>query len=488
MNKTLLLIICDFLLLNLLALTRWDSVEPPDAARAPATEVAAKAARTASEDLAATLRVALEDERAVREQMSVQWRSNMAVRDLAVQGLEEQRRAMETNLSKIQISALELSQKLAGSAQAAAQTQQRLAEAQTRLTEAERARAALTDSLHAAEAERKRLSDSLAGEKTAVQRQQETLAVVEKARHDAEERAMQLAAAVKVAEAEKNMLRENVTDLRQQVGRVQLEKDRLQAQTAALASGVTQLAARSAELKQEFHENIPVNANLLYNDFLSNRVQVAVGGVVPALIGSGQRQKETLTVLVTDGTRTAALLQVNETPLVFSNPGFGLDRLAGHVTGRAGELPTGPVELAGADPRAVLLPVDAVAAAGSGCRVYPLSRNPFKFTEAVLVSRGGKYYGEVEFRLDPRTPGHVRMKTRILSRLFGEFSPSAGDLVLSKSGDILGVMVNNEYCVILKDLQPAAGCVFDEAMTRPLMSRRLEELRAWQDRLPGPLQ
>ena len=39
MNKTLLLILCDFLLLNLLALTRWDKTEPP-----PATPVATRSA------------------------------------------------------------------------------------------------------------------------------------------------------------------------------------------------------------------------------------------------------------------------------------------------------------------------------------------------------------------------------------------------------------------------------------------------------------
>ena len=36
MNRTLLLILCDFLLLNLLALTRWEKIEPapprPDSA------------------------------------------------------------------------------------------------------------------------------------------------------------------------------------------------------------------------------------------------------------------------------------------------------------------------------------------------------------------------------------------------------------------------------------------------------------------------
>ena len=64
----------------------------------------------------------------------------------------------------------------------------------------------------------------------------------------------------------------------------------------------------------------------------------------------------------------------------------------------------------------------------SSISVSSLAKSPFKFPEAVLVSRGGKYYGEVEFKLDTRTPSYVKMKTRFMSRLFGEFSPSAGDL------------------------------------------------------------
>ncbi|KAB2661310.1 MAG: hypothetical protein DVB31_12505, partial [Verrucomicrobia bacterium] len=412
MNKTLLLIICDFLLLNLLALTRWEAAEAPEARRPSPTELSVAADRAAAGDMMAAMKSALEDERSVRDRTTAQWKADLAAREARLRVLEEQQRLAATNLTQVQASSLELSEKLARTAEKAAQAQKRLADAQLKLTESEHSRGLLADNLKSAEAERKRLLDSLVGEKTVQQRQQEALAEIEKAKRDAEQRVADLGAAVKVAEAEKVLLRDTVVDLRQQVGRVQLEKDRLQAQTAALATGVTQLAARSEELKQELkqeiHENIPINANLIFNDYLSNRVQIAVGGVGAALIGSGQRQKDSSAVLVTDGSRTAVLLHLNDTPISLGIPGFGMDRFGARIVARSGELPAGPVELLESDPRAIVVTVDAAAAAKAGVRVFPLSRNPYKFTEAVLVSRGGKYYGEVEFRLDARTPHYVR--------------------------------------------------------------------------------
>ena len=61
MNKTLLLILCDFLLLNLLALTRWDKNE------LPASPTTAQQPVSAREDVVAALRLTLEEEKANRE-------------------------------------------------------------------------------------------------------------------------------------------------------------------------------------------------------------------------------------------------------------------------------------------------------------------------------------------------------------------------------------------------------------------------------------
>ena len=44
---------------------------------------------------------------------------------------------------------------------------------------------------------------------------------------------------------------------------------------------------------------------------------------------------------------------------------------------------------------------------------------------------------------------------RFFKRLFGDFKPKQGDLVLAKTGELLGIMVNNDYCALLKDFAVA---------------------------------
>ena len=68
MNRTLLLILCDFLLLNLLALTRWEKAEPARAKQPPVPELSANAA-TKDQDLVAVMRDSLADEKSARDQL-----------------------------------------------------------------------------------------------------------------------------------------------------------------------------------------------------------------------------------------------------------------------------------------------------------------------------------------------------------------------------------------------------------------------------------
>jgi hypothetical protein len=80
-NKTLLLILCDFLLLNLLALTNWQKAEPaPPSTRSARAAKAANANASAkpaseNEDVLSVMQLALNDERARREQLSGQLQS-----------------------------------------------------------------------------------------------------------------------------------------------------------------------------------------------------------------------------------------------------------------------------------------------------------------------------------------------------------------------------------------------------------------------------
>jgi hypothetical protein len=56
----------------------------------------------------------------------------------------------------------------------------------------------------------------------------------------------------------------------------------------------------------------------------------------------------------------------------------------------------------------------------------------------------------------------------LLKGLFGKFNPSRGDLVFSRTGDLLGIMVNNTYCLTLHNFVAAATIPFGQDLrSRP---------------------
>jgi hypothetical protein len=96
MNKTLLLILCDFLLLNLLALTRWEKAEPPRTKQPPVPELAANAA-TKDQDLVATMRDSLADEKATRDELA----KKLSATDTALSAREQSLTALQTERNRL---------------------------------------------------------------------------------------------------------------------------------------------------------------------------------------------------------------------------------------------------------------------------------------------------------------------------------------------------------------------------------------------------
>src|SRR5258708_5904461 len=102
MNKTLLLIICDFLLLNLLALTRWEQAEPTHPLRTAAPGAAA-AAPAQNQDMVELMKISLQDEQAARQQVvqklqTVQ--SDLQGRQQNVTQLQAQKAQLESTLQE----------------------------------------------------------------------------------------------------------------------------------------------------------------------------------------------------------------------------------------------------------------------------------------------------------------------------------------------------------------------------------------------------
>ena len=433
MNKTLLLIICDFLLLNLLALTRWEKAEPTQVKRAPVPELAANSV-TKEQDLVETMRQSLADEQSARDELAQRLSAAdaaLAAREQSLaqvqadrSKLAEERGAVATRLAATERTVTELSEKVGAATQEATMTRGQLAQLQRELAEKQ------------AEASRQRQS----------------LAEREKQLSDLQRQNQVLTMAVVVAEQEKKTLRETAETLKSQVEVERTERAKVTEATTQLAQGVGQLAEKSVELTREIRDHRPINANVLYQEYLGNRVQAGFIAGRQGFLGPTLRTKDTQTVLVSDGRQVYALVHVADTVFSFGENGSDWERLTVELSrGPAGRVAAGRVEFLAHDPRVVVLPVELADATLLGARVYALAADPFKFPDAVLIDGKGGGYGEVGFKLDPAEPRYVRVDNRLFKRVFGDFAPKRGDLVLARTGELLGIMVNSDYCAVLKD-------------------------------------
>jgi hypothetical protein len=266
---------------------------------------------------------------------------------------------------------------------------------------------------------------------------------------------------------------------------VQVER----AEKAQLAEGFKALATNSSALTQEIRENRALAPNTIFSDFVTNRVQA---GILAAKTGflhiDNSKRTQTKTILVTDGTNTFAICHVDDTPLAFWDPGTDWDGLTGTLAGNAARVAIRAMSFQQQDPRVVMMPVSAAEAQQLGSKVYRLSADPYKFQDAVLVGANEGYYGECNFEMDVNTPQYLKLDRSLLRGLFGKFNPSRGDLVFSRTGDLLGVMVNGTFCLVLQNFTPAATLAFAPDVRKQHTGATLARLYDYVFQLPLRLQ
>jgi hypothetical protein len=432
MNRSILIILCDFLLVTLVAFSNFDAEKAP---RTEAHPIAHPAVADSNPDLVGTLRLALEDEKQSRERLASIWEQKVS--------------QLQENLRRTEVQASQMEQERTALALQASAAQASLAEAQSKLAAASAESVLSKETVAALQADLKQREQT-------TQSLQQRLAGTEQAMQTALAEKQQLHAQLQVSEAEKRLTREQVAELRGTVLAEREEKAKIQDYTTVLATNIATLAQKSGELTREMHDQRALAANAIYSQFLSNRVEVRFAAARSGLFGIAvKKAKTTQGLIFSEGKQTYLLLHVDETPLTLWNPGMDWNRLQALLS-------VGPVACSATqfcflavDPRVVVIPVSQPQATQLGVRVYPAATDPFKFQEAVIVGANADYYGECKFQIELGMPQYVRLDRSFLRGLFGKFNPSRGDLVLTKAGELLGIMANSEYCVMLNRVTPS---------------------------------
>jgi len=474
MNRSILIIICDFLLVTLVAFSSFE--ERPPAANETRTAEAPQVPD--HKDLVGTLKMALEDERQSREKLT----SDLRTQEQALAEREQKLKEYQASLSRAEEQARQLEQQRQALAQQAAASQATLKEAQAKLQEASTQQAVSQERLAQLQSELKRREQE-------AQTLQQKLSETEKAALAAQAEKQQLTAQLQVSEAEKRLTREQVNELRGQVVTEKQEKAKLQETASTLATNVSVLAQKSTELTQEIRDNRALAPNTVFQQFLSNRITTRFEAARGGLFGRDvAKDKTSQSILFTDGAQTYALFHVEDTPLTIWNPGTDWSRLTAVM--QRGSIAYSGVRLSflAQDPRVLVIPLGEKAAKDYGVKIYKAPADAFKFQDAVIVGASEGYYGECRFQIDTSTPQYVKVDRNLLKGLFGKFNPSRGDLVLTKQGDLLGIMVNGEYCLRLNQVTPTRTIMLGSEVASQQTGQMLSQLYDRVFQMPGKLQ
>jgi hypothetical protein len=465
MNRSILIVICDFLLVSLLVFSSPDvnRVTSEGADRTPRVEAATNRA-DGNRDLAAVMQLALTEEKKSHDQL--------------VTELTRTRGALTEREQQAQ----NLRQELQSRQQQQAQLSEQFALAQTNLE-------TLNRRLQSSSVEAVMSKEQLAALEADARKRVEQSKVLQQQLNDlarsnevvlAEKQ--QLALRLQVAQVEQRNALEQAARMSEEVNVERQEK-------AKLVEGVKVLATRSGDLAQEIRDNRPLAANTIFNDFLTNRIQASISASRSGVFGNeSTRREQTPMILVSDGSNIVAFCHVQDTPLTIANPATDWEGLSGTLTRDSVFVSIKSLSFSWPDPRAIWIPLTSAEARQLGGKVYRTSADPFKFQDAVLVGARDGYYGECRFQIDPSTPDYVQLDRSFLKGLFGKFNPSRGDLVFSKTGELLGVMVNGTYCLVVRKFDPMATFQFASNMHAQRVGEVLSQLSTQVTRMPLKLQ
>ena len=476
MNRSILIVICDFLLVSLLVFSTVDINKATQEGTATTVAIPNIATNQPSRgsDLANVMRLSLEEERQRRDLLTGELNATRATAQRQQHELET-RQQEEARLKQEQS---QLQQEQAGLLEkySAAQTNIQNLSGQLKNTSVQATIS--SEKLLAMQAELEKQREQAA----ALQKQLDELSLSNQAALTEKQR---LANQLQVAEVEKRSAKEIAAAMQEQVKAERAEK-------AVLAAGVQALATNSTKLAQEIREYRPMAANTIFSEYVSNRVAASFVATRPGVMagvfgGVSTKKRDAQTVLVTDGQNIFALSHVEDTPLEFW-PGIDWDGLSGTLNRDLAQVSIRSLSFHKQDPRIVYMPVTAAEAKQLGGKIYKTSNDPYKFQDAVLVGTREDYYGECKFVIDTTTPDYVKLDRSFLKGLFGKFNPSRGDLVLSKQGELLGVMANNTYCLMFRGFTATATFQFGSDVRAQHTGSILTALQSIVMQMPSKLQ
>jgi hypothetical protein len=435
-NKTLLIIICDFLLISVLALVEFK----------PSVEEALVDTQSmredAAEEMLELLQLSLEHESLQREEIENVLDDTKEQLDQTEDELDQTQDELVHTIENLE----DVNATLQQTSEEKSLLENSLQDTRTTLQVTLQEKTELESSLDLTEQQRRQLQSELQAQQQVVAQRESELNQAKENLTELESTRQQMSTELRILDTEKQMLQQNLITAQAEVERARIEAERARSRSEDLAAGVTELAATSTALKEEIRQAQPLSMNAIYKQFEQNRVLLRFEWEERYAFSTKKGQSALQTILVDNGSGIFALFSKDNSPLsserVTKAKAFlkiGNQTLA---VSRIGTLTD--------DNRVAAIPVPEDIVLSSGLKVFSLDEDPLRFSNAVLIKDDQEMYGEIPLRVPPGEMGFFEVETKLFNRLFGEFSPSTGDFVFSMTGELSGIMIGKDRAKILQ--------------------------------------
>ncbi|MBL68095.1 MAG: hypothetical protein CMO74_11580 [Verrucomicrobiales bacterium] len=241
--------------------------------------------------------------------------------------------------------------------------------------------------------------------------------------------------------------------------------DRLQTDIKKVAENTD--ATTKATLKEVIAQSkrIPQSPNKLFNEYLANRVpvQMQLSRSKPGIVyvngqprqAPRQVNKTPQPIFVQGQRYLYAIMHTDQSPFSLQPQGSTAWEKAVGIFRRNGKsIPVHWLGFLKNDPRVLVAPLHKDSAKKEFLNIgktYPLAKRPQDYSKAIIV-HNGEEYGEVDFKVDPKLGNYVLMDKPFMGGLFSKrMNPKKGDVVISRTGELLGIMVNDKYCAVIRE-------------------------------------
>ncbi|MBQ6534475.1 MAG: hypothetical protein IJI37_04830, partial [Opitutales bacterium] len=266
---------------------------------------------------------------------------------------------------------------------------------------------------------------------------------------EAEKRA--LATRLEVASTKTQIYEENIKRYQALVDIEKTEKEKMREHAENLAAGVGELASRQRDIGEKIDGMRAQTASEVFEGVKSKFLKVVFAYSKRRILMKSESFIELRALPVKIAGKTWIVINSADTVIApTTRQYYPPDTLSVSVQGKAFRFQAESVLSLAEDPR--LLAIEIPADFAEKEKISPLSvpEKFFAYSDCVVINPTKFYYGMIPFRADFKNPAYAKLDVGLVQSVFGEFSPSEGDFVMTRGGEFAGCMVGDSLASLSK--------------------------------------